>query len=301
MEVAELSKFVVAAREGEAPGGSVAGAFTVNVLPADAFGNASMKIDNTVGSEAYKSVAVTFSSSHAAVTVPGGVHMVPAGGADFGAVAADMDGSATIAVRTVARDLVTGTGADAVTGAFSGSVTVRFAPEGGPGRAAPAAPASIEVQDYMGADGRGDQGGLVLIGFPEPARNDDVIRYLIEREIETTLEGYDENGNEGTRRSACKEMDALGEHRHGRGERRRNGGLERGRAARRGSRAGQRGHPLGRQVGGERRQLRCARGRQARRDEGRRTSDAPDAGYPARTGSCRPGSDGWVQRSRRLR
>ena len=48
----------------------------------------------------------------------------------------------------------------------------------------------------MGADGRGDQGGLVLIGFPIPARNHDVIRYLIEREIETTLEGYDENGNE---------------------------------------------------------------------------------------------------------
>ena len=126
VEVAELSKFVVAAREGEVPGGSVAGAFTVNVLPADAFGNASMKIDNTVGSETYESVAVTFSSSNAAVTVPPGVQKVPAGGADFGAVAADMDGSATIAVRTVARDLVTGTGADAVTGAFSGSVTVRF-------------------------------------------------------------------------------------------------------------------------------------------------------------------------------
>lgn len=196
VEVAEVSKFVVAAQEGEVPGGSVSGAFTVNVLPADAFGNASMKIDNTVGSETYESVAVTFGSSHAAVTVPSGVQTVPAGGADFGAMAADMDGSATIAVRTVARDLVTGTGADAVTGAFSGSVTVRFAREGGTGPAPPSAPAKIEVQDYMGADGRGDQGGLVLIGFPKPARNDDVIRYLIEREIETTLEGYDEDGNE---------------------------------------------------------------------------------------------------------
>lgn len=196
VEVAELSKFVVAALEGEVPGGSVAGGFTVNVLPADAFGNASMKIDNSVGSETYESVVVTFSSSHAAVTVPSGVQTVPAGGADFGAVAAAMDGSATIAVRTVARDLVTGTDDDAVTGAFSGSVTVSFAPEGGTGPLAPAAPASIEVQDYLGADGRGDQGGLVLIGFPKPAGNDDVIRYLIEREIETTLVGYDEDGNE---------------------------------------------------------------------------------------------------------
>ena len=198
VEAAEVSTFVITVLEGEVPGGSVAGAFTVNVLPADAFGNASMKIDNTVGSETYGSVAVTFSSSHAAVKVPSGVQTVPAGGADFGAVAADMEGSATIAVRTVARDLVTGTGADAVTGAFSGSLTVRFAPDPGPGvgPAPPPAPANIVARDYMGANGRGDQGGWVLIRFPDAAPRDGVIRYLIEREIETTFEGYDEDGNE---------------------------------------------------------------------------------------------------------
>ena len=37
------------AREGEISGSNVAGAFTVNVVPTDEFGNASMKIDNTVG------------------------------------------------------------------------------------------------------------------------------------------------------------------------------------------------------------------------------------------------------------
>ena len=195
VEAAEFSRFVVTAREGGVPGSKVAGAFAVNVLPADAFGNASMKIDNAVGSETYGSVAVTFSSSHAAVTVPVGVQTVPAGGADFGAMAADMDGSATIAVRTVARDLVTGTGADPVTGALTGSVTVRFTPEGRRSTV-PDPPASIAVEDWMGADGGGDQGGLVLISFPQPARREDVILYQIEREIETTLEGYDEDGNE---------------------------------------------------------------------------------------------------------
>lgn len=196
VEVAELSKFVVTAREDEVPVDSVAGAFAVNVLPADAFGNPSMKIHDTVGSETYGSVAVSFSSSHAAVKVPPGRHAVPAGGADFGALAADMAGSATIAVRTVARDLVTGSGGDAVTGALTGSVTVSFAPEGGAVPPLPAAPANVSVRDYMGADGQGDQGGLVLISFPIPARQDAVIRYLIEREIETTLAGYDEDGNE---------------------------------------------------------------------------------------------------------
>lgn len=196
VEAAELSSFVVTAMEGNVPVNRVAGAFTVNVLPADAFGNASMRIDNSVGSETYESVAVTFGSSHAAVTVPGGVQTVPAGGAGFGAMAADLDGSATIAVRTVARDLVTGTGVDAVTGAFTGSVTVGFSPETRRGPAPPAAPANIVVRDYLGADGRGDHGGLVLVSFPRSAPDHAVFRYRIEREIETTLEGYDEDGNE---------------------------------------------------------------------------------------------------------
>ena len=195
VEVAEFSSFAVTAREGDVPAAVVDGAFTVNVLPADAFGNASMKIDNTVGSEKYGSVAVRFSSSHAAVKLPSGVQTVPAGGADFGAMAADMAGSATIAVRTVNRDFVTGSGADAVTGALTGSVTVGFSPEGR-SVSAPGAPASIAVEDWRGPDGQGDQGGWVLISFPEAARREGVIRYRIEREIETTLEGYDEEGNE---------------------------------------------------------------------------------------------------------
>ena len=192
VEAAEFSQFVVSAGDGAEPGSSVSGAFTVNVLPADAFGNASMKIENTVTSENYPSVAVRFGSSHAAVTVPAGVQTVPPGGADFGAVAAELDGSAVITVRTVDGALVTGSGENAVTGALTGSVTVRFTPENG----LPHPPASITVEDYKGADGTGDQGGMVLIGFPHSVRRDAVIHYRIEREVETTLAGYDGHGRE---------------------------------------------------------------------------------------------------------
>ncbi len=192
VEAAELSQFAVSAGDGAVPDGSVSGAFAVRVTPADAFGNASMKIDNTVGSETYASVAVAFGSSHAAVKVPTGAQTVPPGGAEFGAVAAGLDGTALITVRTIAADYVTGTGDNAVTGAFTGGVTVRFRPERGP----PDPPASITVEDYKGADGTGDQGGMVLIGFPRSARGDAVIHYLIEREVETTLAGYDERGRE---------------------------------------------------------------------------------------------------------
>ena len=74
VEVAEFAEFAVTAREGEISGGNVAGAFTVNVVPTDEFGNASMKIENTVFSETddvddvYESIAVTFASSNAAVS-----------------------------------------------------------------------------------------------------------------------------------------------------------------------------------------------------------------------------------------
>ena len=202
VSVAELSKFVVTAREGQVTGANVAGAFTINVVPADAFGNASMKIDNTVDSKTYTSVAVNFSTSNAAVTVPSGQQMVAAGGTDFGAVAADVDGSATINVRTVAETYVTGaTQADDAdadkTGALTGSVSVTIVSEDGPGAdpGAPAAVANVVVQDYKGADGEGDQGGVVVVSFPNSSQHDAVTSYEIQREVDVTTT-TDEEGNQ---------------------------------------------------------------------------------------------------------
>ena len=199
VSVAELSKFVVTAREGQVSGGNVAGAFTLNVVPTDEFGNASMKIENTVDSKTYTSVAVNFSTSNAAVTVPSGQQTVPAGGADFGAVAADVDGSATINVRTVADDYTTGAVQgedDDKSAALTGSVTVTIVSEDGPGAdpGAPAAVANVVVQDYKGADGEGDQGGVVVVSFPNSSQHEAVTAYQISRQIDSTT-GVDDEGN----------------------------------------------------------------------------------------------------------
>ena len=196
VEVAEFSAFTVTAREGQIAGSNVAGAFTVNVLPVDAYGNASTKQTNTVGADTWASVAVNFSSNNSAVSVPSGQQSVAAGGTDFGAVAADISGSATITVRTV-DDIVTGAGTDDEADAkLMGSVTVNIVTEGGedgdPG--APAAPANIVVQDYKGADGEGDQGGVVVISFPNSSQHEAVSAYQISREIDSTT-GVDDEGN----------------------------------------------------------------------------------------------------------
>ncbi len=210
VSVSELSRFEVTAIEDRDSTGAVAGGFTVRVVPADKFGNPSMKIDPTPDSGTYESVAVAFASSNGAVTVPFGRQEVAlVDGTEFGAVADDVDGSARVSVRTIREDYVTdadddfaaadGTDPDDTTGALRGSVTVAFVPDGGseaPPPGTPAAPANIVVADYLGADGQGDQGGLVLISFPNSSQHEAVIHYEIEREIETTLEGYDEDGNE---------------------------------------------------------------------------------------------------------
>ena len=60
-----------------------------SVVPTDEFGNPSLRIDNNTGSKDYTSVAFTFASSNAAVSVPSGQQMVTStDGSTYGAVAA---------------------------------------------------------------------------------------------------------------------------------------------------------------------------------------------------------------------
>ena len=199
IEVAEFSKFNVTAIEGEISTDNVAGAFSVHVAPADAFGNPSLKIENAAGATVYGSVAFTFASSNAAVSVPSGQQMVTStDGATFGAVASNATGSATVSVRSV--DTYT-TGAaqgsdDDKTAAVTGSATVNVVSEDGdgPDPGAPAAVANVVVQDYMGADGEGDQGGVVVVSFPNSSQHEAVSAYQISREIDSTT-GLDDEGN----------------------------------------------------------------------------------------------------------
>ena len=203
VQIAEFSKFALTAYEGEISAENVAGPFTVKVVPTDAFGNPSLRIDNNTGAKDYTSVSFTFASSNAAVTVPSGQQMVTSlEGSTFGAVAADVGGNATVSVRTIVDTYTTGavqadppTPADK-TGALVGSVAVSIVSGDGDGAdpGAPAAVANVVVQDYLGADGSGDQGGIVMISFPNSSQHDAVSHYQISREIDSTT-GLDDEGN----------------------------------------------------------------------------------------------------------
>ena len=109
VEVAEFSKFTLTAMEDEISTENVSGAFTVHVVPTDSFANPSLRIENTPGAKDYESVAFTFASSNAAVTVPSGQQMVTSiEGSTYGAVAGNVAGSATISVRTAVDNYATG-------------------------------------------------------------------------------------------------------------------------------------------------------------------------------------------------
>ena len=188
IQIAEFSKLRVTAIEGEISTDNVAGSFTVTVIPTDAFDNPSLRIDNNTGSKDYTSVSFTFSSSNAAVSVPSGQQMVTSlEGSTYGAVAGTgMGGAATISVRTVKDDFVTGalqadTPVKDKTGALTGAVTVNIVSDDGPGPdpGAPAAVANVVVQDYKGADGEGDQGGVVVVSFPNSSQHEAVSAYQI--------------------------------------------------------------------------------------------------------------------------
>ena len=208
IEIAEFSKFVLSAIEGESSTDNVRGAFSVRVVPADSFDNPSLRIDNNTGSKDYTSVAFTFASSNAAVTVPSGQQMVTGlDGATYGAVAADVGGAATISVRTAVDNYATGAAQsvdedpeaekEKKRSALTGSVTVSIGSDAGPGPdpGAPTAPANIVVQDYLGADGQGDQGGVVVVSFPNSSQHDAVTSYQIQREVDVTTT-TDEEGNQ---------------------------------------------------------------------------------------------------------
>ena len=74
------------------------------------------------------------------------------------------------------------------------SVTIVSDDGDGADPGAPAAVANVVVQDYLGADGSGDQGGIVMISFPNSSQHDAVSAYQIFREIDSTT-GLDDEGN----------------------------------------------------------------------------------------------------------
>jgi hypothetical protein len=215
--LARYNVWVVADEGGGDSATGVSGGFKVMVQPADRWGNPSTKTwgtasparsdstnlrDAKVDSKRVLSeIFVNFGSNNGDVAVPQGPQAVNWAGSMFSVGGASTSGEGLyITVRSVTATSDTagggGPGAQALNDqkyATGSSPALTFAPEG---EAPPtpttdlAAPANLIVQDWMGANGKGDQGGFVSAAFPGVAG---ASRYRIFREVSVTT-GLDANG-----------------------------------------------------------------------------------------------------------
>ena len=189
-----FAQFTVQAMEDGEATDNVIGDFQISVTATDKFGNPSMKRSDTIDSKLdtddfvnadglYKTIAIELSSSHSQVTVPGGRQEIVAGENTFDAVAADASGQ--VVIRVFSSDP-----------AGAGTDTLNFGTEPPPPPpGAPGAPASLMVEDYKGPTGEGDQGGMVIVTFPNSADHATVDKYQIFREISVTVTSEDSLGN----------------------------------------------------------------------------------------------------------
>jgi hypothetical protein len=213
--LASYNVWVVADEGGGDSATGVSGGFKVMVQPADRWGNPSTKTwgsttaparadstnlrDAKVDSKkVLGEIFVNFGSNNGDVIVPQGPQAVNWAGSMFSVGGASTAGEGLyISVRSVnASSDTTGNGADASKDdelATGHTPALTFAPEG---EAPPtpttdlAAPANLIVQDWMGSDGKGDQGGFVSAAFPAvPGAS----RYRIFRDVKVTT-GIDANG-----------------------------------------------------------------------------------------------------------
>ena len=221
---AEFVEYDVSAWEGGEAATGVSGDFQVRVVPSDSVGNPSVKSrrkgivsgasldDNALldtrleddGPEGatddnlIEEIFVDFSANIGGTKVPPGPQAVSHEGSTFTVVAPDRVGEGLVVTVRTANTEGDPTSVDVAQDRAQGSTaSLTFAPfgEGPPTPAgAPAAPASLTVQDYKGADGEGDQGGYVMATFANSASHASVDRYRLFREIEVNT-GLDDDGN----------------------------------------------------------------------------------------------------------
>ena len=215
VDAAEMAAYKVTAEEGGTVTTEVSEDFQLTVVPTDAYGNASTK--TRVSNNGTNSLAVTdstgltdarikddlvlnevfvvISTNNGAAHAPQGPQAVGSDGATFTVVAPNGTGDLWVGVKThnASSDVSGSAGSSAATLQkyldATGSVSVGFIPFGeepttGPA-GAPDAPGSIIAQDYMGAEGEGDQGQMMLISFTSSA-TEGVTSYVIDRELMVT-------------------------------------------------------------------------------------------------------------------
>jgi hypothetical protein len=175
----------------------VSGEFEITVTPTDEFGNTSLKTGDALDTQgtALDEIFAEISSNKANVGAPGGPQSIVVGGSEFvgssnssgtGLVITALTSSASGELTTIVNDQLKAVGR---------SAALTFAAEGDAPAAegAPAAPASLIAQDYLGADGSGDQGGFIMVSFPVSDDHGTVTNYRLWREVLVST-GLDSTG-----------------------------------------------------------------------------------------------------------
>ena len=199
VDAGEFSKYSVKVFEDETTTTTVSGDFTVRVVPTDEHGNKSTKINSArlldsrleEGDE-LEEVLFSFSTNIGGVSVPQGQLSVGYDGGDFVAQAPDRQGTGlVISVFSIGDDRKQ-TGSSPML-SFGPSEPIEPTPP--PQPEAPSAVDTVIVQDWKGADGQGDQGGYVLITFPNSQTHAGAT-YRVYREIMIDVDSDGEGGLE---------------------------------------------------------------------------------------------------------
>jgi hypothetical protein len=194
----------------------VSGDFKLHVMPMDRYGNPSFKVFNRASNvssadsltasknlldsrvppgNVFDEIWVEFGANVGDVQIPPGPQKVVAGGNTFTAVAPNREGGGLlILVRTYNEEADTSgqKSQDLATGKVGPLV---FVPSGKvpdvPGPGAPdvfvdSPPDTLVVADYLGTDGKGDQGRVVIVTFPRTEDHEKLSQYRLYREISVT-------------------------------------------------------------------------------------------------------------------
>ena len=154
--------------------------FWVGVTLADKFGNTRTK-DN-------RFVEVT--TTALGVQLPAGAIAVTAGSGGFWANSQGYAGALSVTVRDIV-DTTAAAGSDALGNQFTHSSLSVWV--NGDGASVLGAPDTLIAEDYMGANGTGDQGGFVLLTFPASVDHSTLTGYRIYRTISVN-HGADSTG-----------------------------------------------------------------------------------------------------------
>jgi hypothetical protein len=194
-----MSKYSVWATEGGAATDAVEDEFGVTVVPTDQYGNASTKnlafLDTrSSAGKVLGELFVELGSNKAQVSVPSGPQAVAAGGSEFeGKVLSGSGTGLVISAITSSAAGDTSQIGQAQLSANGRTGSLQFAAQGEVVVTELDAPDTLIVDDYLGPDGAGDQGGLILVSFPNTAQHQQLSQYRLFRMVSVSTDLVDGN------------------------------------------------------------------------------------------------------------